>query len=179
MLAAMKLSRAVAQARLISLRMSGSEAICPPASRSRFARRCSTSFREDLDRRPKPFGKIGDLRPTEELALERGEFRRKPWVLPGVLDQGEREAIDFAAQRVVRVGLHLLEEGGAGGDDLVQEVGVRAIEPEQSRKLVADFLAQQHPGFRLVQSFSNKAQDVVEDPLVAAVGLGRELVHRF
>ena len=145
--AAMKLSRVVAQARLISVRMSGSASSCTPdpwtdwpgAARSIDFRR-SRSFRKGLDRGPKTLREFADLGTREKLAFEEGKLCRKLRI-PSARSINERARRSISPRSGwLGIGPHLLEEGSGGGYDPVQEIGVGAVEPEQRRKFSPEFL---------------------------------------
>ncbi len=70
---------------------------------------------------------------------------------------------------MVRIVANLFEERGRGGNDLVHQKFVGAIELQQRRQLAADLVADHGHGFRLGQRLMHCAQDVVEQPLMPAL----------
>ena len=68
------------------------------------------------------------------------------------------------------IAANLFEERGGGRDDLVHQKFVGAIEFQQRRQFAADFVADHRHGFGLRQRFMHRAQDIVEQPLMPALG---------
>ncbi len=71
---------------------------------------------------------------------------------------------------MVGIAADLLEEGGRGGDDLLHQKLVGAVELQERRQFTADFLADHGHGFGLRQRLVHGAQHVVEQPLMPALG---------
>jgi hypothetical protein len=85
------------------------------------------------------------------------------------IDEGQHHAIELAAKRMRGIAADFLEERACGGHDLVHQKLVGAIEFQERRQLVADFLADHGHGLGLRHGLMHRAQDVVEQPLMPAL----------
>ena len=118
---------------------------------------------------PHVVGEPAQLRPGEQVALQLlgalGVFGR----IAQLLDEADDEAVELVPQRMVLVGQHLVEQRAGRCDDLLQQIGVGAEQVEQRRQLVADLFAHGLQRRLVVEEFAERADQPVEQFLVAAV----------
>ena len=149
--------------RLISARIAGSRASWPPISTSMAFELAADLavggprilLEEGAQALPGAFGDGGDLRPRQQVALQALGAAREGLRVAQALDEARHKTVELAAQRMVRIGPRLLDEGGGRGHDLAQQVGVGAVEVEQRRQLLADLFAQRRSVSSLVSTFSS------------------------
>src|SRR5258707_8540656 len=97
--------------------------------------------------RVEPFGKL-------RLALE-------------PTDERQHQAIEFAAERMIRISPYLVEKRGRGSRDFLHQIGICAVELEKSRQFTANLLANRVHRLRLVQRFVHRKQEFIEEAAVA------------
>ncbi len=97
--------------------------------------------------RVEPFGKL-------RLALE-------------PTDERQHQAIEFAAERMIRISPYLVEKRSRGSRDFLHQIGICAVELEKSRQFTANLLANRVHRLRLVQRFVHREQEFIEEAAVA------------
>ena len=85
------------------------------------------------------------------------------------VDERQQHAVELAAERMLRIVAHFLEEIRRGGDDPVHQEFVGAIEFQQRRHLGADLVADHGHGVGLGQRLMHHAQEIVEQSLMLAL----------
>ena len=83
-------------------------------------------------------------------------------------DERQDQPVELAAERMLGIGPHVLEERRGGCGDLLHHVGIGAVEAQDGRQLVADFFANGGQHLRLVDRLVDRSQEVIEQRAMAA-----------
>ena len=127
------------------------------------------AFDEGSRIRPDVAREVAEFGTRQQIALQSVDAIGKGRIAAEPVDERQQHAIELAAERMLRIVAHFLEERGRGRHDLVHQKLVGAIELQQRRQFAADLLADHGHGFGLRQRLMHHAQDVVEQALMPSL----------